>query len=101
MQNKRAKQFMPFDALTGYFELISEAEKLHINKRDLTDDEEYKLNRIFLELKKGMLVNIVYYVKDSYYSKDSIISSINKELRYITIVKTKILFENILDVTIM
>lgn len=101
MQNKRAKQFMPFDALTGYFELINEAEKLQIRQRELTIDEENKLNRVFLELKKGMLVNIIYYNKDAYYSKDGIVSTINKELRYITIVKTRILFENILDITIM
>lgn len=101
MQNKRAKQFMPFDALTGYFELINEAEKLEINKRELTPDEEYKLNRVFLELKKGMVVHIVYYDKDAYYSKDGIISNINMELKYITIVKTRILFENILDIEIL
>ncbi|MBE6138100.1 MAG: hypothetical protein E7176_06885 [Erysipelotrichaceae bacterium] len=101
MQNKRAKQFMPFDALTGYFELINEAEKLEINKRELTPDEEYKLNRVFLELKKGMVVHIVYYDKDAYYSKEGIISNINIELKYITIVKTRILFENILDIEIL
>lgn len=101
MQSKRAKQFMPFDALTGYFELINEAEKLQIDKRDLTVEEEHKLNRVFLQLKKGMLVHIVYYDKDAYYSKEGIVSNINFELKYITIVKNRILFENILDIEII
>ncbi len=99
MQNKdRARQFMPFNSLSGYFEMLEEAERIVVEKRELTEDELAKLNYLFPKIKKGMMIKITYYDKNSYRVKEGMVSKINLDTRSITLVKTEILFEDILDI---
>ena len=94
--NKRAKQFMPFNSLTGYFDLILEAQKIKEDKRDLTEDELEDLNKKIHMIKKGTMIKIKYYDTDSYVIKEGIVTSINPEYRYITVIKERIFLDNIL-----
>lgn len=94
--NKRAKQFMPFNSLTGYFDLILEAQKIKEDKRDLTEDELEDLNKKIHMIKKGTMIKIKHYDTDSYVIKEGIVTSINLEYRYITVIKERIFLDNIL-----
>ncbi len=62
---ERASQFLPFAALTGYDELISEASR-HLDKRHvLSDDEKEELDDIFkASLIPGREITITYFVPD-------------------------------------
>lgn len=99
--NPRAKQFMPFNSLTGYFDLILEAQKIKEEKRDLTDDELEDLNKKIYMVNKGTMVRMKYYECDSYIIKEGVVTAINLELRYIMLVKEKIYLDNILFLQIL
>ena len=101
MQNNDAKQYLAFDALNGYYDLIKDAEKVNMEKRELTEDEEIELNENILKLKKKMMVSIIYYCNGEYVKKEGLVSSISYEYKIITVVKTKIPFLDILSIEII
>ena len=53
--SERAKQFMPFAALTGYDDQIQDAARLTENKRELSEDEKAQINANL-----NILKNLVY-----------------------------------------
>ena len=98
---KRAKIFMPFDALKGFKEAIHEKERILVEKKELTEDDYTKLNLAFSNIKKGSMVKVVYYSIDSYIEFTGLVSDINPSARYIKVVKEKIFFDDIQDITIV
>ena len=58
---KRAKQFLPFDALAGLREAIAAKERIIVPKRELTEDSIAEINRILTDLQKGQIITVVYY----------------------------------------
>ena len=58
---KRAKQFLPFDALTGLREVIAAKERITVPKRELTEDSIAEINRILTDLQKGQIITVIYY----------------------------------------
>ena len=58
---KRAKQFLPFDALTGLREAIAAKERIIVPKRELTEDSIAEINKILTDLQKGQIITVVYY----------------------------------------
>ena len=58
---RRAKQFMPFDALVGLRDAIAAKERITEPRRYLTDDAITEINDSLLELKKGQIMTVVYY----------------------------------------
>ena len=97
--NPRAKQFMPFASLKGYFDLIREEQRIKEPKKNLSEEEatvlSYKLNQV----KKGMVVKVRYYNIDAYETAEGIVSSFDDIFRTLTIVKKFISFDDILDVS--
>lgn len=61
---RRAAQFAPFDALTGYGAAIREMARRTEPKRDLTEEEKLLLNRKLLRLQDGMTVTVCYFRPD-------------------------------------
>ena len=100
MHSDRAKQFMPFDSLKGFKEEISKRQKVVVKKRDLSEDDLINLNRLINIIQIGMIVTIEYYDGVDYIKLSGVVSKINLELRYICIVKTKIIIDNIIDIKI-
>ncbi len=106
---KRASIFNPFAALTGYEEAINEAGRIVDKKSELTDDQKYdldtKINLLYDDLSRN--VGIIYFVKDK--TKDGgrydyikgLISKINKNESYIIINNTKILFDNLYQISLI
>ena len=62
---KRAAQFAPFAALTGYDDAVAETARLTDNRVDLTEDAVNELNRRIYEASaSGREIRIVYFVPD-------------------------------------
>jgi hypothetical protein len=101
MQNKleRAKQFMPFAALRGYYDLILQCEKIKEPRKVLLDDEEKIISSNLNKIKKGMLISVKYYNIDAYETITGMVSNIDKTYRNLYIIKTKIPFDDILSIT--
>ena len=104
MQNRkinRAKQFMPFAALKGYFDLIKTCEKIKEDKKELSEHEAEKISNTLNKLQKGMLVEITYYNIDFYNKIKGIISEIDKNYKVLSIIKKKIKFCDIIEIQII
>lgn len=106
--NKRAAQFMPFKALTGYEEKIKETERITEKKIELSKEEKNNLNNklqiINEHLKSNPKIIITYFVKDNkkqggkYITISTIIKKIDIiEKKLILIDKTKINLSDIIQ----
>ena len=60
-RSRRAKQFMPFDALRGLKEAIAAKERVIEPRRYPSEDAIAEINTLLLELQKGQIITIVYY----------------------------------------
>lgn len=100
-KSDRAKQFMPFAALTGFYDLVEEREHIAELRRERSDEENRILNERILSLKKGMFVKIKYYLTDSYKTVEGRILQTDFIFRNLTVNKTRILFDDIYEIEIM
>ena len=94
----RAKQFMPFASLRGFDQMVKEKEKVLIEKRGLTEEESRELSEKLSSLKKGDLVSIIYFLYGEYKKTTGVITAIDLTLKNLTIVKTKIDFEDLYSI---
>lgn len=64
----RAKQFAPFDALTGLREALKRKESEHERqaKKELSEDEIAKINDVMTSLEKGDVVRLTRYYNGRY-----------------------------------
>ena len=60
---ERAKQFMPFAALTGYELALKERERLYVERPLLAEDAQAELDRRLRALEKGETVRAVFFQK--------------------------------------
>lgn len=95
---ERAKIFLPFDALKGFQEALREKEKVLVPKRILSNEEKEKISNKLIQIKKGMIIKIIYFENDEYIELEGIVSSIDFVYKTIKIVKKEILFSDILDI---
>ena len=98
MVSDRARQFMPFAALKGYYELLRTKERVIVPKKELSEDYAEILSRKVSGIREGMMLKAVYYSEGDYISVEGLVSDINIPERYITIVKTRICLDDIYDV---
>ena len=96
----RARQFMPFAALTGYYEVIKQREKIIEPRKELSEDEAEILSDKLNKVQKGMPITLTYYKEDCYEILTGLVSNIDPIYRTITIVKTKIAIDDIYDIKI-
>lgn len=94
----RAKQFLPFNSLRGYYDLIREKEKIKVERRILSDDDLEQISNKLIELKKNMMIKVTYYDSDSYRTISGLVSKIDLNLKYLVIVKTRISFNDITEI---
>lgn len=96
MSNKdRAKQFLPFNSLKGYYDIIREKEKEITPRRELSDNDLEELSNKLNKIEKNMMVKLRYYDTDRYMDIEGIVSKIDFTYKFIVIVKTKISFNDI------
>lgn len=94
----RARQFLPFDALKGFKEAIKEREKIKVDKIELSEEALVELEYKLKQVKKGMIIKVVHYDNKEYIETFGMVSEFNETFNYLVIVKTKILFEDILNI---
>ena len=103
MDNKdfRTKQFMPFDALSGFYDLIDN-ENIDIKQKlILSEDMLEILNKKFQELKKGDNVLIKYYYDIDYIETTGIIEKIDTIYKNIYILNSVINIDDVIDIKIL
>ena len=100
-KSDRAKQFMPFAALVGFYDLVEEREHIAERRRERSDEENLILNERILSLKKGMFVKIKYYLTDSYETVKGKVLCIDFVFRTLTVNKARIPFDDIYKIEII
>ena len=98
---QRAKQFLPFNSLKGFYDLILEQEKIKVPRRHLSSDEMEALNEKIVKLKVKQMVVVTHYVKDGYVKTQGIITFIDEVMKTIKIVDQVILIKDIRDVKVI
>ena len=94
----RAQQFMPFAALKGYYDLIRERERTVEPKRELTDEEALELSQRFAQVERRTMARVVHYDGEAYVTTRGLVSDIDVAARTITVVRTRIAFDDIADI---
>lgn len=97
----RAKIFLPFDALKGFREALKEKEKVIVSKIELTEEETDKLSRLLLQIKKRMMVKIVYFKDGEYLELTGLVSSNDFVYKKIVIIETVIKYTDILKIEVL
>ena len=93
----RASLFNAFDALKGFQEIIHEQETLKKNPKILSEDTIKEIDSVLRHIKKGDLVEVIFYQKNDYFS---LIGSVSKVLlveKVLIINKQKIPFSAIIS----
>lgn len=94
----RAKQFMPFAALKGYYDFIYEREKISVPKKELSEDECAVLSAKLSSIEKGQVLKVIYYRDGEYVKQCGCVSKVDFTFRKLTIIKTEIDFDDVYDV---
>ncbi len=97
-KTSRAKQFMPFAALTGFYDLVKERERIVEPRRERTEEENRELSQKVSEIRKGCTVKIKYYYGNAYEIIEGYVSQIDFTMRYLKINKTEISFNDIYEI---
>ena len=100
-RSMRAKQFLPFDSLKGFYDLVIAQEKIKTPRRKITVDEAERINNQIIALKEGMMVIVTYYDVDGYIKCQGIISFIDYVMKTIKIIDLVIPIKDIIDVKII
>lgn len=94
-RQERAKQFIPFDALKGFRELLKEKEKVIVPKVELSEEAGEELDRKLRAVKRNDVVTVIYFQKGEYLKVTGMVVRLDMTARVLQIVNTKIAFEDI------
>ena len=99
----RAKQFMPFDALSGLTSAFREREERHsmIERKELSEDEKETISKVLAKVSKGMLIEINFYLNGKYYDLIDRVVKIQPINSFVQLGETKIFFDDIFSVEII
>ena len=97
----RAKLFMPFNSLRGYYDMILETKRETAPRRELCEDDAAELSDKLNTLEKGMEVTVTYYDTDCYREIRGIVAEADKVFRRLTVVRTVIPFDDISGIDII
>lgn len=95
---ERAKIFLPFDSLKGYRDIIKSKERVVVKRKLLSEDDCEVLDRKLRQVKKGMMIKIVYYDQMDYVEVQGMVSMIDTEnQRVLQIVDKRINIKDIIE----
>lgn len=94
----RAAQFMPFAALTGYYDLVRAQERIVEERHELTEEEAAALSRAINQTMKGDLVRVTYYDRDGYVTRTGIVAGIEVAYRRLHLSGLTIAFDDIREI---
>jgi hypothetical protein len=96
--DKRAAQFLPFQAVKGLDEALLAKEKIKVPKIELSDEMAEELDKKMHNIKKGLILTCVYFNKGEYLQVTGMVARFDEVARILQIVNTKIKFDDILDI---
>lgn len=91
----RARQFMPFAALRGYYDLVHAKEVVPEPRRPLSEEEARELDEAIASLSKGDVVRCRYYADGGYCETEGAVSQIDAIFRDLWIVRKRVPFSAI------
>lgn len=94
-QPDRAAQFIPFAALTGFYDLVHDAEQPIEDKREPSEQRAEHISRELARLKPRQLIRTTYYNGRSYSSCEGVVTRINIAERTFDVIKTRISFDDV------
>ena len=97
--DKRAAQFLPFQAVKGLDEALLAKEKIKVPKIELSDEMAEELNKKMHNIKKGSIITCIYFCKGEYLKMTGMVARFDEVARILRIVNTKIAFDDILDIS--
>ena len=98
---ERAAQFMPFAALRGYYELLSEQKRVREPRHELTEEEAQSLSRVLASVRRGELVRAVHYDRDAYITTTGCVSRIDLVARELRVIKTVIKLDDLRSLEVL
>ena len=90
---------MPFAALKGYPEALQKKEKVVVPKVELTEEYAQMLDQKLKQVSKNDIITVIFFCNGEYLKKTGMVSRIDETARILKIVNTKILFDDIYDIS--
>lgn len=94
----RAKQFMSFDALRGYYDMVNENIKAYEPRKELSEYKKSILNQLLIRMDKNTIATVTYYDNGCYKTIKGMVSSLDSIYKTVTIITTKIHFDDIYEI---
>ena len=96
----RARQFASFSALRGFEDMVREQNLQASPKKELSEQDAARLNRIVHRLEKGSMITVRYYAGKGYTTLQGMVSEIDLTMRTLTVVKKKIPLDDVSHIEI-
>ncbi len=97
-----AKQFMPFDALTGFYGALRQKEIVYDERIELSDEQKEEISETLLNAMPRDIMKIRYYVHRKYKTKAIMVYKINTNTkRIITMENEEIPFNDIFSLDLI
>ena len=97
----RAAQFMPFAALTGYYDLVRAQERVREPRRELTAGRAARLSSALARLRRRDLVRVTFYEDGAYVTCEGAVSAVDLADREIQVVRTHIQLDDLWDLEVL
>lgn len=91
---------MPFAALTGYYQMIRERQRVIEERHELTDEEAAELDEVLSRVHRGDLVRVRYYDRDCYVWRTDIVRQVDAAMRRLRLEHMDIPFADVLLVEV-
>ena len=95
---ERAKQFMPFAALKGYYEALRKKEKIVVEKKELAEEYMAELDLELRQVKRNDIITVVYFCKNEYLQVTGKVTKIDNVYRVLKVVNTRISFDDLYSI---
>lgn len=95
---ERAKQFLPFDALSGLQEELRKREEEHVEKKELSEEKREELQEQLQELTPGERVIVTYYYNNKYTKLRGRVICLNPLKKILNVSKIEIPVNNIYNI---
>lgn len=91
----RAAQFMPFAALTGYYELARAQERVVEPRHEPTEEEALALSQVVMQVRRGDLIRVTFYQEDGYITRAGTVVAVEPAFRRLRMDELTIFFDDI------
>ena len=100
---QRAKQFAPFDALTGLRIALKEKEKIRVERKIISEEKAEEINEMLISLNVGDNITVIYYneSEQEYIYLSGNITLFNKDKKLLEIGNNIIKTDDIYDIHII